>query len=76
MDEYTVRVLDVIKGKFGLKNRNEALQKLILETGSDYVEPAVNEAALQELDAIYEFHKKKHGNKKMNNTELKSLLGL
>jgi len=23
MDEYTARVLDVVKGKFGLKNRSE-----------------------------------------------------
>ncbi len=76
MDEYTVRVLDVIKGKFGLKNRNEALQKLALEAGSEYVEPTVNEAALQELDAIYESHKKKHGNKKISNAKLKNLLGL
>ena len=76
MDDYTVRVLDVIKGKFGLKNRSEALQKLALEVGNEYVEVVPNESVLRELDAIYESHKKKHGNRKMNNKELKGLLGL
>ena len=76
MDDYTARVLDVIKGKFGLKNRSEALQRLALEAGNEYVEVAPNESVLRELDAIYESHKKKHGKRKMSNKELKGLLGL
>lgn len=76
MDEYTVRVLDVVKGKFGLKNRSEALQKLALESGSDYIELAPNEMVLRELDAAYEDHKKKHRDRKMTDRELKTLLGL
>ena len=76
LDEYTVKVLDVIKGKFGLKNRDEALSKLALEAGSAYVELKPNEMVLRELDAIYEDHKKKHGDRKMSNAELKKLLGL
>jgi len=76
MDDYTVRVLDVVKGKFGLKNRSEALQKLALEAGSEYVEAAPNEMVLRELDAIYESHKKKYGKKTMSDSELKKLLGL
>ena len=61
MDDYTARVLDVIKGKFGLKNRSEALKKLALEAGNDYIELAPNEMVLKELDEIYESHKKKYG---------------
>ena len=76
MDNYTARVLDMIKGKFGLKNRSEALRKLAMEAGNDYIELAPNEVFLKELDAIYENHKKKHGSKKMSNAELKNLLGL
>ena len=76
MDEYTVRVLDVIKGKFGLKNRDEALKKLALEAGNEYVELAPNEMVLKELDAMYESHMKKHQNRKMTDSELKKLLGL
>ena len=76
MDDYTTRVLDVVKGKFGLKNRSEALQKIALECGDKYVEPVANEMVLRELDAVYEDHKKRYGNKKMSDTELKRLLGL
>ena len=76
MNDYTARVLDVIKGKFGLKNRSEALKKLALEAGNDYIELAPNEMVLKELDAIYDGHKRKHGNRKMNDAELKNLLGL
>ena len=76
MDEYTARVLDVVKGKFGLKNISEALNRLTKECGSIYVDPQPNELALRELDVIYEDHKKKHGDRKMNDKELKVLLGI
>jgi len=76
MDDYTARVLDVIKGKFGLKNRSEALKKLALEAGNDYIELAPNEMVLKELDEVYESHKRKHGNRKMGDGELRKLLGL
>ena len=76
MDDYTARVLDVVKGKYGLKNRSEALNKLALEAGNEYIELAPNETVLKELDAIYENHKKKHGNRKMTDHELIKLLGL
>lgn len=76
MDDYTARVLDVIKGKFGLKNRSEALKKLALEAGNEYIELAPNEMVLKELDVLYESHMKKHPNREMTNVELKKLLGL
>jgi len=76
MDDYTARVLDVIKGKFGLKNRSEALKKLALEAGDDYIELAPNEDVLKELDAMYESHMKKYPNRVMTNAELKKLLRL
>ena len=61
IDDYTARVLDVVKGKFGLKNRSEALKKLALECGEEYVKPQPSELVLKEIDAIYEGHKKKYG---------------
>jgi len=76
LDEYTVRLLDVIKGKFGLKNRDEALNKLALEVGEKYVEPIVNETTLKELDLIYVNHMNKHANRKMTDKELKGLLNV
>lgn len=75
LDNYTLRVLDVIKGKFGLKNRTQAIQKFALEEGHKYVEPEVREEFIKELDAIYEEHKKK-GFKSMTLEELDEILGL
>lgn len=76
LEDYTLRVLDVIKGKHGLKNRSEALNKLAQETGSEYVEEKPNEMVLRELDLIYENHQKKHSKRNMTNSELKKLLGI
>jgi hypothetical protein len=76
MDDYTVRVLDVIKGKYGLKNRDEALKKLALEVGERYVELKPNELVLRELDEIYGQHQKKNSKRKMTNQELKRLLNV
>ncbi|MBU0758313.1 MAG: DUF2683 family protein [Nanoarchaeota archaeon] len=76
LDDYTARVLDVIKGKFGLKNRNEALQKFAIEKGSEYVEPTPNPMVLKELDAISEAHMKKYGRRSMTDKELDRILSL
>jgi hypothetical protein len=76
LDSYTMRVLDVIKGKHGLKNRSEALSKFAEEYGDKYVEPKVDEKILKELDKTYEGHIKKHGHKAMSERELDNLLGL
>ena len=76
LDEYSARVLDVIKGKYGLKNRSEALKRFTIEKGVEFVEPVANEQTLRELDIIYEKHMKKHRNRKMTNTQLSKLLGM
>ncbi|MFW5852588.1 MAG: hypothetical protein ACOCUR_01015 [Nanoarchaeota archaeon] len=76
LDEYTKRVLDVIKGKYGLKNRSEALHRLISEYGQEYVDPQPNQMVLRELDVVYKTHQEKHGERKMTDAELKELLDL
>lgn len=76
LNEYSTRVLDVVKGKFGLKNRSEALNRFIKEYGNDFVEPIVNEEHLNKIDLIYEDHIKKHKNRSMTLKELNSLLEL
>ncbi|MBT3408645.1 DUF2683 family protein [archaeon] len=76
IDDYTARVLDVIKGKYGLKNRSDALNKFTLEKGIEYVEPPLNEMVLRELDETYNSHMKKHNKRKMSKNELKKLLDL
>ena len=73
LSPYTQRVLDVIKGKFGLKNRTEALNKFALEYGSEFVEPPVNEDYLKELDGRYNVHIKKNKFKPMSKKEFDEL---
>ena len=76
LDPYTVRVLDVVKGKFGLKNRNEALKKFVEEHGAGYAEIRIDEQVLRELDHLVADHKKKHNLRKMNEKQIDILLGL
>ena len=76
LDDYTSRVLDVIKGKFGLKNRSEALKRFSYEFGKEFVEPQPNEWVLKELDDTYDKHINKYGKKKMSQKELNKLLNL
>ena len=76
LDEYTIRVLDVVKGKLRLKNRSEALKRFALDNGSSFVEPEVNEDALREIDAVFTEHRRKYGLRKMTMKQLDTLLGL
>jgi len=75
LDPYTVRVLDVVKGKFGLKSRNEALRKFVEEHGAAYAEPLVEEQVLKEIDATLTHHKKQRAERTMTEKELDTLLG-
>lgn len=63
--DYTLRVLDVIKGKFGLKNRDSALDKFIELYGDEYLEPQIDESVLREIDEVYESHMKRKDRKKL-----------
>lgn len=76
LSEYSARVLDVVKGKYGLKNREEALNRFIEEYGNDFLEPHVNEQYLKELDTLVEDHQKKNSGRTMTLKELDNLLEL
>ena len=78
LDDYTIRVLDVVKGKYGLKNRNEALKKFVEEFGGSIVELEPNEKYVEYLDNIIREHEKEYGKdwKPMTVEELDELLGL
>lgn len=76
LDDYTTRVLDVFKGKHGLKNREEALNQFVREYGQELVEPEINENLIKELDEMMAKHRKKHPNRTMTMKELDQLLGL
>lgn len=70
VNEYTLRVLDVMKGKHGLKNRSQALDKFAEVYGEDLVEPEFDEEYLKELDAIYKEYKKNPQKRAMTSEDL------
>jgi len=76
LNDYTTRVLDVVKGKYGLKNRNDALNKIIVIHGDDYLEPDFDEKEQQALLAIVANHKKKHPNRKLTLADVDKLIGI
>lgn len=76
LDEYTTRVLDVVKGKYGLKSREEALNKFVREFGEEFLEYPVSEEYLSKLDSIVAEHEKKYGKRTISEKELDDLLEL
>ncbi len=78
LEDYTLRVLDVVKGKYGLKNRTEALNKFVRDYGGEIVEPQINEEVLVHFDNVVREHEEKYGKnwKGMTEKELDKLLGL
>ncbi|MBU3940447.1 MAG: DUF2683 family protein [Nanoarchaeota archaeon] len=76
VDEYTNRVLGVIKEKFGLGNKSQALDKFADIYGDDFVEKEVKEEYIEEVLAIIRDHKKKHNKRKMTLKELDKLSGV
>ena len=70
MTEYTNKVLNVVKAKYDLKDKSEALNKFIEIYGVEEVEPEVKEEYIKKILDISDKHIKKYGFK---HTSLKSL---
>lgn len=75
VDEYTNRVLGVVKEMFGLKNKSEALNRFVHMFGGKYVEQEVNEEVVKEIIDSVNRHENKHKMRKMSLSELKELTG-
>ncbi|MFH1588193.1 MAG: hypothetical protein ABIA76_02555 [Candidatus Diapherotrites archaeon] len=73
IDEYTNRVLGVIKEKYGLKDKGEALNKFAELNGDEFVEKEVREEVIKELIKSCNRHIKKYGFRTMNVKELDKL---
>lgn len=76
IDNYTNRVLGVIKEKYGLKDKSQALNKFAEMYGEDFIEKEVKEEIVEEVIKSCEAHIKKHGHRKMSIKELDKLCGL
>jgi len=73
LNDYANRVLGVIKIKFGLRDKSEALNKFIELYGEEVIEKEASEDYIKKVLTISENHFKKQGNRKMSEKELNAL---
>jgi hypothetical protein len=60
-EDYTSRVLGVIKEKYGLNDKSQALNKFVDMFGEEFVEKEVSEDYIKKILAIEDRHFKKYG---------------
>ena len=73
LEEYSNKVLSVIKAKYGLNDKSEAINKLIELCGENFVEKQANDDHVKKVISIANSHSKKYGNRKMSLQELDRL---
>ena len=74
VNEYTSRVLGVVKETYGLKDKAQALDKFADLYGEYYVDREIKDELIQELDKIYKEHIKKHGFRTRTTNDLRKAL--
>lgn len=73
LTNYSNRVLGVMKAKYDLKDKSEALNKFFEVYGEDLVEKEVSDEYLKKVIKISENHEKRFKGRKMSLKELDSL---
>ena len=73
LDDYSNKVLGIIKIKYALKDKSEALNKFIEIFGDNFIEKESNEEYAQKVISIANNHFKKYGRRKMSLKELDKL---
>lgn len=73
LDDYSNRVLGIIKIKFGLKDKSEALNKFIELYGEEIMEKGASEEYIKKIIDVTKKHFEKYSNKKMTSQELDKL---
>ena len=68
--DYTSRVLGVVKEKYGLRDKGDALDKFAEMYGEEFVEPEVKDEVIREVIESCDRHIKKYGFRKMSVKEL------
>lgn len=74
--KYTSRVLGVIKEKFDLKDKSEAMDKFVELYGEEFIDREVKDEVILEVIKSCEQHTKKYPNRRMSDEELKELCGI
>jgi len=73
LNDYANRVLGIIKIKFGLKDKSEALNKFIELYGEEIMEKEASEEYIKKIIDTTKKHFEKYANKKMTLQELDKL---
>ena len=73
INDYANKVLAVIKAKFGLKDKSEAINKFIELYGDEIIEKQTNEEYVKKFINITNAHIEKYKNRKMSLQELDKL---
>ncbi len=74
VNEYTSRVLGVIKEKYGLRDKAAALDKFAQMYGEDYADREIKDEVVREVIESCDRHIKKYGFRKMSTQELDKLM--
>ncbi len=73
LDDYANRVLNVLKAKFGLKDKSAAINKFAELYGDEIVEREANDEYVKKILDIADRHMKKYGRRKMTDKEFDAL---
>ena len=73
INEYSNRVFGVVKAKYGLKDKSEAINKFAEMYGDNEIEPEIKREYLRKLNKIEKEHMKKYGFKSMTKKEFDNL---
>ena len=76
LGEYANKVLGIIKIKYGLNDKSEAINKFIELYGDDILELEASEEYTKKVVELSNKHLKKYGVKKMSVLELDRLCGV
>jgi recombinational DNA repair protein (RecF pathway) len=74
IDEYGNRVLGVIKAKYGLNDKSQALNKFLDLYGEEFVDKQVKQEIVDSMNKSYDEHIKKHGFKSTKMIDLRKQL--
>lgn len=73
LNQYANKVISVIKAKYGLKDKSDAINKFAELYGDEVVEKEAKDKYLKKVMETVDKHMKKYGNRKMSLKELDSL---
>ena len=76
LNEYANKVINVIKAKFDLRDKSEAINKFIELFGDEVIEKEANDAYIKNILETEKRHLKKYSHRKMTIKELDEICGL